>query len=160
MRRMFEITVLATGGLLAVLILVGCCCCFGIDRPKAIDRVPAVAELEGTWRYTTETGDHAYVTLHGDGSFEQFLVGREPIHGEWSTAHGEIVFEGFVLSKSADDSSSRRGRGESKRVIVTDWFVDGVAPYGGESGDPDTFGLWHRADEPPDVLRSGTKRRR
>jgi hypothetical protein len=121
--------------------------------------VPAVSELVGTWRYYTRSGDTAYVTLRSDQTFEQLLVGREPMEGEWTVEHGEILLHGFQLTLDPF-APDRQGHSTTLRVQVTDWYVDGVAPFGGEEPDPDTFHMWQREKSPPPPREFRSDRRR
>jgi hypothetical protein len=117
---------------------VGC----GVGMPPPTTQEVTVTDIAGPWEYTDTFGrDKAQITFDTNGTFALvFLSTQSPMtnSGTWS------LTDSSHLKMTPFWTSSMRTRGsydehESITWWITSWYTKGVAPFGGDSVDPDQW---------------------
>jgi hypothetical protein len=130
--------------LLAV-VLAGC----GVGMPPPTTKKVTEADIAGTWRYAGQyPQDGAEITFHTNGIFTLVFRFKQPgaaftNSGTWSLT-GNAALELKPFWTSSVDGQKQLDRRESVSWWVTSWYNSRLAPFGGDSLDPDMWAVLSR----------------
>ena len=121
----------------------------GVGMPPPTKQKVSVTDIAGTWQYSGMfPGDSGRITFDTNGTFTLVLSYKRAgtaftNAGTWSlTSDAHLDLSPFWSSSILPQASIDRH--ESVRWWVTSWYTKGVAPFGGDSLDPDLWALLGR----------------
>jgi len=137
---------------IAIVVLAACLAGCGVGMPPPTKQKIAVQDIAGAWQYSDALvpGGSVQITFHTNGSFvlkHRFKASGVTLTntGDWSLSGADLTLRPFwTMSISGP---GRLDRHDSARWWVTDWYTKGVAPFGGDSLDPDQWTVLARVEK-------------
>ncbi len=122
--------------------LAGC----GVGMPPPTKQKVTPADIAGTWEYGGMLpGDSGRISLHTNGTFTLVLAYKRSGISVTNTGTWSLTSDAYLdIAPFWTTSHQVPGgvdRHESTRWWVTSWYTKGVAPFGGDSLDPDQWGV-------------------
>ena len=122
--------------------LAGC----GVGMPPPTKKPVTVSDIAGGWQYAAAAGG-GLITFDSNGTY--VLILRHQGSGNGWTNKGTWTLQGADLMLSPfwtmDISGAPRiDQREQVRWWITDWYGKTLAPFGGDSLDPDQYRLLER----------------
>ena len=127
------------------LALAGC----GIGMPPPTKQKVSPNDIAGSWRYPGMfPGDSGQITFDTNGTFTLVLTYKRSVTAFTNTGTWSLTSDAYLDLKPFWTSSLQKPqsieRHESTRWWITSWYTKGVAPFGGDSLDPDQWALLGR----------------
>jgi hypothetical protein len=128
----------------AASILTGC----GVGMPPPTQKPVALSDVAGEWQYGgMYPGDRARITFDTNGTF--VLIMRYDSgaaftnRGTWALSGADLELTPFWTT-AIGGTPKRLEQHERSRWWITDWYTKSLAPFGGDSLDPDQWTLLGR----------------
>ena len=126
-------------------IVAGC----GVGMPPPTKKTVAPSDIAGAWQYRA-TGGGARIAFDTNGTFT--LILRHEKSGTAWTNSGTWILTGADLKLTPFWTMDIGGaasidRRESVRWWITDWYSKALAPFGGDSLDPDQYRVLEKAQK-------------
>jgi hypothetical protein len=129
--------------LIAIVFTAGC---GHIGMPPPTDDPVSGSDIHGTWEYRARhRGDFAQITFHTNNTFTHTMNFNSSStiitnKGKWSLDGPYIDLKPFWTTGNSKHRTLNKH--SSGRWWVSGWYTPGLAPFGGDSTDPDQwFGM-------------------
>ena len=137
---------------LATVVLAACLAGCGVGMPPPTKQKVTAQDIAGAWQYSDAfvPGGSAQIRFDTNGSFtlmHRFKASGVTMTntGEWSVSGADLTLAPFWTTSISQPG--RLDRHDSAKWWVTDWYTKGVAPFGGDSLDPDQWTVLARAEK-------------
>jgi hypothetical protein len=129
--------------LIAIVFTAGC---GHIGMPPPTDDPVSGSDIHGTWSYRGFYPDgRVQITFHTNNTFTHVMNFKNSgttitNHGKWSLDGAHIDLSPFWVTNFGNPQALKKI--PSNRWWVTSWYTSSLAPFGGDSTDPDQwFGM-------------------
>ena len=124
--------------------------CGRIGMPPPTDKPVIGSDIHGTWEYSgMYHRGLAQITFHTNNTFTHVINFEDS--GTIVTNHGQWALDGPTIDLTPfwttyDGNPHAPEKYSSASWWVTSWYAAGLAPFGGDSPDPDQWSVFSRVE--------------